>query len=594
MISRMRWWIVFIGCLVLALGGNVLAQPLPQQGEPDLILIAARADLESLANVLMGDSARPTGWTNSFDVTVPSFAIELRLDLETLTGYLIAPDQRPAGWFGAVAGTSWSIARDIRHDLELLADSQMGLDQRPEIWISDDPLMRCDREVQSMVAWLQQSNPTFALNVTESGAGYCAMAKQQTTVFVETLITEPESESDLRADLNAFYAARLGTEAFPATWSGGADAASIRQDLTYLRDATAQVEAPITEEVWIGETFGLDWLVARANRHDLEVLADAKLGFGVRPAGWTYTGDAVVRCPLETQNLTALLRMDPSIVIDTTPVQPSFCQQVAVVTNSLVESRTAMIAANADRAAAASVGGESGVDPISVETGSGGSAVPMGGVASIAGQALAPNAYLDPSARNRLGLIPRGMSFTALARSSSEDSKMMYVQGETFALWVGWPWTTITEAEYLSLPYAEAVQTQLPQLTCFAGFCDYIVHNGNPLTGVGNVSGAPALDVPGENLQFIGVEGVRLYFDVDNIGEGWAEFRGELCTTINNSLTCESFLRIFEEGQVLPPVGSVNGQNVYRMTYRLNQGSRVETLNFYTTDLWVSHPDNKR
>jgi len=587
--SRVRFIaLLLVLSVVVGSAGPVLAAPPPQTDSAPL-LAAARTDLESLANMLLGDGVRPPGWTNSLDVNAPSFMLDLRLDLETLAGTLLGADQRPVGWFGAVPGTPWSIARDIRHDLELLADRHLGPGNRPELWIGGDPLMRCDRAVQAMVMWLQRTNPAFVLSQFDPGADYCQMVSQQANLFVEILVTGQPPAGDLRADLNALDTVLFREGVFPEGWTGGNDAESIRQDLETLRLATAQVGTPIDAVNWFGTTIGAEWVVARAARHDLEVLADARLGFGQRPAGWTYSiGAEPIRCPRSVQNLVALLQQDAGFVSSANPADPGFCQALTLQASGFAENTQVN----------PGTGGGGVVETMAVSAENATGAVVVGQPGSVSGQATTPYAYLDHSARLRIGQIPRGTPFTALARSSAPDSRMMLVQGEGFTVWIAWPWTTLTEQQYLSLPFAEDVEDQLPQLLCFAAFCSAIVHNGDPLGGPIDMEGAllsggagySGVPTPGSNLQYLDYSHTRLLFNLDNVDEGWAELRMELCTNPSDFNTCEPVVRLYENGQVVPPVRVENGYPVWRLTYFLHETARLESQHFYVNQLWVTHP----
>ncbi|MBI5670980.1 MAG: hypothetical protein HZC41_23550 [Chloroflexi bacterium] len=187
-----RWLVGFI--LVALLPAALAAQDVPpvQTPEPAAVpafdndtlqlLIQARSDLELLATDQLG-AQRPPGWSGSTDVYNPQLPLLVRLDLELLVGTLIAPDQRPEGWFGPIRGTPNTIARDIRHDLELLADTvgQPGI--RPTGWVGGDPLLRCDRALQTLVSLLERSG--FLLTVDVNSPDFCRLAEQQATQFAQ-------------------------------------------------------------------------------------------------------------------------------------------------------------------------------------------------------------------------------------------------------------------------------------------------------------------------------------------------------------------------------------------------------------------------
>ncbi len=147
------------------------------------ILINSRTDLELLAIQQLG-ADRPLGWSGSLDITDIQLPILIRLDLELLAGRLIDPNIRPDGWFGAVPGPTVTIARDIRHDLELLADTVDVPNVRPVGWTGDDPLMRCDRGIQTLVNLLERGG-VFSLDVDTNDFNFCKLAELQASEFAE-------------------------------------------------------------------------------------------------------------------------------------------------------------------------------------------------------------------------------------------------------------------------------------------------------------------------------------------------------------------------------------------------------------------------
>ncbi len=598
MASRARLLMVMLICSILLGGAGMAAAQASARTDATPLLIAARTDLESLANRLLGDSIRPIGWTNSFDVDAPSFAIDLRLDLELLAGTRLAPDQRPAGWFGAAPGTPWMIARDIRHDLEALADHQLGPDARPDLWIGAEPFMRCDRTLQAATLWLERTNAVFDRPAAQPGVNYCALLAQHVNMFSDIVLPVALPTGDLRQDLDALSAAifqRPGV--YPDGWTGRKDQQSVRQDLELLKIASSQVGQPLDESAWFGEiAIGPEWVVARANRHDLETLADARLGYGNRPQGWT-SFDPLVRCPYTTQNLVSLLGHDLGLMFTTDPASASYCNSIALEASQAVE------AALQDAREGAGGGGE-GEPPVALASVEAmildASTLPaVTAVGGIPGAATNPNAYLDPAARLPIGVVPRGMPFTALARSDAPDSRMMYVSGTGFNAWVAWPWTTLTEAEYMSLPLAGTVKTQLPQLLCFAGFCREIIHNGDPLGGPINVGmdgymgGFDGSARPNLNLPRLDYAHVRQLVNVHDTPNNMAELRLQICPDLRNFNTCEPVIRLFENGRLVRPLRVENGLPVWRLTYRLHDTARLESRYHYADQLWVTHPHDR-
>jgi hypothetical protein len=147
------------------------------------LLVNERTDLELLANQAM-NGQRPTGWSGSLDINNVQLPILVRLDLELLAGALLGQDKRPDGWFGPVPSSTYAIARDIRHDLELLADYVNPANVRPPGWAGGDPLLRCDRGIQSLVDLLEK-NTTFRLNVDPTDPAFCKSAEIQASQYAE-------------------------------------------------------------------------------------------------------------------------------------------------------------------------------------------------------------------------------------------------------------------------------------------------------------------------------------------------------------------------------------------------------------------------
>jgi hypothetical protein len=166
-----------------ALAAPTAAPPAPLANDVLTILITARGDLELLANDRVGIE-RPVGWSGSTDINNPQLAILVRLDLEVLAGQLFTAETRPPGWFGAVPSTPFAIARDIRHDLELLADATIQPNVRPSGWVGDDPLYRCDRATQTLVALLERGG-VFQLNLDPLATDYCLQAGVLASRFAE-------------------------------------------------------------------------------------------------------------------------------------------------------------------------------------------------------------------------------------------------------------------------------------------------------------------------------------------------------------------------------------------------------------------------
>jgi hypothetical protein len=171
------------------------------------VLLSARGDLELLADQALGAGQRPVGWSGSIDPNDPQLPLLIRLDVELLATSIMQGDERPPGWFGVVASVPLAVARDVRHDLELLADRVVGASTlRPGGWVGDDPLFRCDRALQALVALLERSG--FTLEVDFTQPTYCAEAEQETTLYVESHFIQPVALGGSDAEAAAFDAAQ--------------------------------------------------------------------------------------------------------------------------------------------------------------------------------------------------------------------------------------------------------------------------------------------------------------------------------------------------------------------------------------------------
>jgi hypothetical protein len=177
-------------CLLL-IPAFVTAQD-AQANPVQTLLVNARTDLDALATQALGVD-RPGGWTGNVDFTSDSIIIDVRLDLELLAGTLLGPDTRPVGWFGAIPSTTGGIVRDIRHDLELLADEINEVNIRPPGWIGADPLIRCDRAIQTLVSILERE-AGYRLEVDPLASNFCTLVELQASVFAETGILNPRAQ----------------------------------------------------------------------------------------------------------------------------------------------------------------------------------------------------------------------------------------------------------------------------------------------------------------------------------------------------------------------------------------------------------------
>ena len=168
--------------------------------EPETnLLLDAVKDMNLLADAVLGGGVRPEGWNGSQDPFNPELAVVTRSDLETLASEFINPNERPRSWIGAVGSTPFAIARDVRHDVELLADLVYGPTTRPEIWTGGNPLMRCNRSTQTLIALLERGG-VFKLEIDPNDPEFCRNAELSVTQFTDEEILANTGLTELFTD----------------------------------------------------------------------------------------------------------------------------------------------------------------------------------------------------------------------------------------------------------------------------------------------------------------------------------------------------------------------------------------------------------
>jgi hypothetical protein len=79
-------------------------------------------------------------------------------------------------------------------------------------------------------------------------------------------------------------------------------------------------------------------------------------------------------------------------------------------------------------------------------------------------------AFLDLAARRYVGTMPRGTLFRAVARNSLPSSRMMFVKGENFSVFVDYTFTTLSREEFESLVGFQEYDGDITPL-CAASWC---------------------------------------------------------------------------------------------------------------------------
>lgn len=251
-----------------------------------------------------------------------------------------------------------------------------------------------------------------------------------------------------RADLELLADSQLGVGVRPEGWSGITDpyaselALLTRLDLETLYSTLVSIDQ--RPESWIGAVGSTPIAIARDIRHDLELMANLFFGPTDRPAGW-YGGDPLFRCNRATQVLVQLLQRGGLFTVETNPNDPNFCHLVEIAATSYTEQE---ILANTER----------GI--FSPE------------LALISDQRIKTTyaiAFLDSSARIRVGVVPNNTPIRVIGRSYADFSNMMLVSGPDFQVFVEYTNTTVTAAQFRALPNVATLEIAP---TCFAAWCE--------------------------------------------------------------------------------------------------------------------------
>ncbi len=164
---------------------------------PELVL-AARGDLERLADEKLGLGSRPSAWLGNKQLESPSLVSDIFTDLEALADELLGVNQRPLQWIGQISVSPSVSYRNIRHDLELLADATLGEGIRPNGWQGEDPLSQCAPSVQNLVTVVQLNYDFFISDEVLNAPDVCAAVEVAANFAAENppadVITEEEAE----------------------------------------------------------------------------------------------------------------------------------------------------------------------------------------------------------------------------------------------------------------------------------------------------------------------------------------------------------------------------------------------------------------
>ncbi len=569
----MRWrnllFLLCVLCVALA-GSSAWAAPSSQSGSFGDFVFDIRADLELLANEVIGPEQRPPGWTFNSNLASATAIADLWFDNELLANVLYGEGARPADWLGVTSQRVELVARNVRHDLELSATQSFGGSNRPPEWRGAAPILRCGRTLQNVLALL---NTFFNVQTRtpESALSYCqAVAAEAEDSLVANALTDEENLPDqilaVRGDLERLADENLGLNIRPAAWIGNKE----RNSATLIGDNFLDLETLANEllgnnvrpDGWIGVVTNSPAVSYRNLRHDLELLADESLGDSIRPRGWQGV-NPLERCDPLVQSLAILVqRYDFSI--EDTP-QDNFCETIEQTANFLAENPP--------------------IDEIVAED------------VNDRRLALAESAftYLDLSATQYMGIMPPGTRFRAWYRNFGE-STMMFVSGDDFAVYIDQRWTTLPIDVFDNLPTLEGVA---PLTFCDAGWCNGPAPTPTP-TGSGPLAlllaettpQAPPSQEEVEQKTQVSWNNIRVTYLADNPSTRTAQVALEICSDTAQTV-CEPVLRIFDNaaGAPKPSIGqSPSGLPIYEFAYGYTANLLIEGATLTSPDVWISDP----
>jgi len=304
------------------------------------------------------------------------------------------------------------------------------------------------------------------------------------TIFSPTLIPPPTAQPGppfpadalrvliaARLDLDLLAAQQMGNNR-PLGWSGNANPLErdfmllARLDLELL--AAQLLGLDKRPDGWFGAIPGTELSIARDIRHDLELLADNLIVPNVRPPGWTGD-DPLLRCDRSTQALVYVLERGGVFSLDVSPSELDYCRAASVqasrfAAESLLNSNVIL-----------SISAAAPVTTVA-------QAVPIPGNIRV-DSALAV-AYLNRYGTEMVGPAPDGEPIQPLGRSFAPFSRMVLVRGNGFEVFLDYKDTTLTDAEFASLPDVGSVPNAP---ACNAPWCRPVtITLGNPASRRGD------------------------------------------------------------------------------------------------------------
>jgi len=308
-------------------------------------------------------------------------------------------------------------------------------------------------------------------------------------------------------------------------------------------------------------------------RFNLELLADVTLGDDTRPAGWQGVDPLDVCSPVD-QALVTIAELNFSYVIDAGLIgNDNFCSLVVFTVNDRVENPPAEPEAT----------DEAG-EPLTTED------------ERFIAEANFAFAYLDVAATQYMGIMPGGTIFRAWYRNYNQ-SNMMFVSGDDFALFIDRRFTTMTEEVFRTLPTLEG---RRPLTYCDAFWCNGpgptpTPTGSGPLLALLNNATPIATPIPaeegGSGKTQVSWNHIRVTYLLDRPEVNSVQVTLEICTTPEQTV-CEPVIQVFDNltGTFKPVLSTLNGFNVYEFTYGYNTNVIIEGPTLISPDVWISDP----
>jgi hypothetical protein len=563
--------------VVLALVSIVWAAPQGQANLFQLFLLNLQSDIEVLADEVFG-TERPEAWTNNEDVESPLFVADLWVNNELLADAVLGGGVRPEDWFGATSSNPDFLSRNVRHDLEILADQIFGDGRtRPETWIGARPVYRCSRSLQNLLRIL---DTTFNTRPTtpDSVVDYCgSVTNELRDTILPSLLQNTDVAaqandllSGVRGDLERLADERLGLGTRPPNWVGNRDAASggfideLFRDLELFADN--ELGTGNRPEGWRGVSPAASAQTALNLRFSLELLADATQGEGARPTGWQGS-NPTGRCDVLVQSLVIFVEQSVTLVPLPEDVTDDsvFCPQIERSANDTYENPPAEEVVEAEDDA-------------------------------LVWRSRFAFSYLDVTALQYMGIMPGDTEFRPWYRNFQE-SNMMFVSGEGFALFIDRRFTTMPEEAFRRLPTLEG---RRPLTFCDADWCNGPGPTPTP-TGDGPLvlllaesTPEPTRDVTvleGQGKRLVSWNNVRVSYLLDRPETGTVQVTLEICSD-PTQVACEPVTSVFDNttGTVRPIISQFNGLNVYEFPYGYSTNFLLEGATLFSRDVWISDP----